>query len=222
MNVFIVHAHPEPKSFNGALLKVAADTLDAAGHAVVISDLYAMGFQPVSDRRNFTTVSDPDYFKPQAEESYATDHDGFAADVEAEIRKLEACDLLMFQFPLWWFGLPAILKGWVDRVFAMGRVYGRGHAYETGRFRGKRAVLSLTTGGAAPIYAADGYNGDISVILKPIHRGMLNFVGFDVLRPQLSFGPARATDEEREAMLEAWRQRVAGLFDEDPVEVGRY
>ncbi|MDP6352522.1 MAG: NAD(P)H-dependent oxidoreductase [Alphaproteobacteria bacterium] len=222
MNVFIVHAHPEPKSFNGALTEVAAESLRGAGHEVVVSDLYAMRFHAVSDRGNFTTVVDPDYFKPQAEESHATDHDGFAPDVEAELRKLEACDLLIFQFPLWWFGLPAILKGWVDRVFARGRVYGRGHSYETGRFVGRRAVLSLTTGGPAPAYEADGDNGDISVILKPIHRGMFNFVGFDVLSPQLSYGPARVTDEDRRAMLEAWRRRVAELFDEEPIEVGRY
>ncbi len=222
MNVFIVHAHPEPLSFNGALLKTATQTLNAAGHAVTVSDLHAMDFQPISDRRNFTTVADADYFKPQAEESFATDHDGFAADLETELLKLEACDLLLFQFPLWWFGLPAILKGWVDRVFAMGRVYGRGHTYDTGRFRGKRALLSLTTGGPAPIYAADGNNGDIMGILKPIHRGMLEFVGFDVLAPQLSYGPARASAEERAAMLAAWETRLAGLFDEQPIDVGRY
>lgn len=222
MTLFIVHAHPEPQSFNGALLQVSCDTLRAAGHTVVVSDLHAMRFQPVSDRSNFTTVSNPNYLKPQAEESYATDHDGFAADVEAEMQKLEACDLLMFQFPLWWFGLPAILKGWVDRVFAMGRVYGGGRAYETGRFHGKRAMLSLTTGGPAPVYGEDGRNGDIAGILKPNQRGMLCYVGFDVLQPQLSYGPARATAEERQAMLEAWRARLAGIVDERPIDVGRY
>jgi hypothetical protein len=51
---------------------------------------------------------------------------------------------------LWWFGLPAALKGWAERVFAMGRTYGGGHIDETGVFRGKRALLSLTTGGPGP------------------------------------------------------------------------
>ena len=113
MNVFIVLAHAEPRSFNGALYDVAREALGAAGHDVVTSDLYAMGFDPVSDRRNFTTVRDPDYLKQQAEESHATKTGGFAADVEAEIAKIEACDLMIWQFPLWWFGLPGILKGWV-------------------------------------------------------------------------------------------------------------
>ena len=123
MKVFIVHAHAESRSFNGALFQTAQDTLRAAGHAVTVSGLYALKFDPVSDRRNFTTVKNPDYFKQQIEEMHATEMGGFAPDVEAELRKMEACDLMIWQFPLWWFGLPGILKGWADRVFAMGRTY---------------------------------------------------------------------------------------------------
>lgn len=123
MNVLIVFAHPEPKSFNGALFDTAVRELQAAGHEVVTSDLYRMGFDPVSDRQNFTSVLDADYLKLQAEETHATACAGFAPEIETELRKLEACDLLILQFPLWWFGLPAILKGWVDRVMAMGRTY---------------------------------------------------------------------------------------------------
>lgn len=73
MKVFIIHAHAEPKSCNGALFQTARDTLRAAGHAVVTSDLYAMKFAPVSDRRNFTTVKNPDFFKQQIEEMHATE-----------------------------------------------------------------------------------------------------------------------------------------------------
>ena len=142
MNVFLVLAHPEPKSFNGALHATAVETLQSEGHAVQTSELYAMGFNPLSDRHNFTGVKNPDYLKLQLEEMHATETGGFAPELEAEMRKLEGCDLLVLQFPLWWFGLPAILKGWVDRVFAMGRVYGGGRIYERGVFRGKRALVS--------------------------------------------------------------------------------
>ncbi|AZO28938.1 NAD(P)H-dependent oxidoreductase [Mesorhizobium sp. M1B.F.Ca.ET.045.04.1.1] len=71
MRIFIVHAHPEPYSFNGALTRAAQGALSAAGHEVVVSDLYAMGFNPVSDRRNFTTVRDPNYYRQQSEEANA-------------------------------------------------------------------------------------------------------------------------------------------------------
>jgi len=222
MQVFIVHAHVEPKSFNGALTRTAVAALQEAGHVVLVSDLHAMGFNPLSDRSSFLTVKDPDYFKQQAEEQYATEHAGFAADLEAEIRKLEACDLLIFQFPIAWFGLPAMLKGWVDRVLAIGRTYGGGRVYGTGVFRGRRAMLSLTTGAPEAAFTAGGTHGDINGVLRPIHRGIFQFVGFDVLRPQISWGPARANDAERAAMLDAWRRRVVGLFDEAPMDVGAY
>ena len=222
MNVLIVHAHPEPNSFNGAMTRAAVETLTAQGHEVTVSDLYEMGFHAPSDRSNFLAAADPDYFKPQAEETAATANGGFAPELEAEIRKLEACDLLIFQFPIWWFGLPAILKGWVDRVFAMGRIYRHGHIYEDGLFRGRRAILSLTTGAPGDRWTETGQHGDIAGILRPIHRGIFQFVGFDVLRPQVSCAPARVGDNERAVMLDDWRKRVAGVFEEVPIDVGRY
>jgi multimeric flavodoxin WrbA len=107
MRVFIVHAHPEPKSFNGALTRAATEALAGAGHETVLSDLYAMNFNPVSDRRNFTTVANPDAYRQQAEEAHAAAHDGFAPDLQAEMDKLFWCDALILQFPLWWFGLSS-------------------------------------------------------------------------------------------------------------------
>jgi putative NADPH-quinone reductase len=171
MNILLVFAHPEPQSFNGAMLRTAIATLEAAGHQVRVSDLYAQPFEPVSDRRNFTTVQNAAYFKQQREEVYATAHQGFALEVEAELQKLAWCDVMIWQFPLWWFSVPAVLKGWVDRVFAMGRVYGAGQIYENGVFRGKRALLSLTTGSGSPAeaYQPGGLQGDLLGILRPIH-----------------------------------------------------
>jgi len=222
MKVLIVLAHPERQSFNGALFDTAIATLADAGHSVVTSDLYRLGFDPVSDRRNFTTVKAADYLKPQVEELHATEVGGFAPDLEAEIAKIEAADLMLWQFPLWWFGLPAILKGWVDRTFAMGRAYGGGRVYGTGLFRGKRALLSLTTGGPEGAYAAEGFNGDMAAILRPIQRGMLEFTGFEVLAPQLHYSPVRVDPAQREAWLQAWAQRLRTLEAEAPIQVGRY
>jgi NAD(P)H dehydrogenase (quinone) len=126
------------------------------------------------------------------------------------------------QFPLWWFGLPAVLKGWVDRVFAMGRIYGMGRIYETGVFKGKRAMLSLTTGGPEEAYRKGGFNGDIDAILRPIQRGILQFVGFSVLEPHIVFGPAHLSEDQRADKLERFADRLRGLADESPIEVGSY
>ena len=212
MRIFIVHAHPEPQSFNGAMTRAAQEALTDAGHEVTISDLYRMRFDPVSDRRNFTTVRDPQYFRQQAEEAHAATHDGFAGDIQQEMDKLFWCDALILQFPLWWFGLPAILKGWVDRVFASGgRIYGGGKWYDRGVFVGKRAMCSLTIGGPPPIYSENGLNGPIAAILFPINHGMLYFTGFTVIEPFLVHAPVRKSADERTAELARYRARVLAL-----------
>jgi len=222
MKTLIVYWHPEPQSFNHAMFETAIAALTGAGCEVRTSDLHAMAFDPVSGRANFTTVKDPDYLKPQLEEIHATEHQGFSEVLESEMQKLEWCDLMIWQFPLWWFSVPAVLKGWVDRVFAMGRTYGGGRIYETGVCTGKRALLSLTTGGAEEHYRPGGFNGDMGGILRPIHRGMLQFVGFDVLAPQIVYGPAHMDDRQRAGELERYRRRLAHIADESPLQVGHY
>jgi NAD(P)H dehydrogenase (quinone) len=217
MNVLIVHAHHERKSFNGALTGVAVDALRSAGHEVRVSDLYAMGFDPVSDRRSFTTTADAEYLKQQAEEANASEKGGFVPEIAEEQEKLLWCDTLILQFPLWWFGLPAILKGWVDRVFAAGKVYGSGRWYDNGMLRGRRAVLSLTTGAPESAYSATGLNGHLETLLYPIHHGILYFVGLDVLPPHVSWAPAHVDEATRAAYLDAWRQRVLSVESTQPL-----
>ncbi|MBI3716827.1 MAG: NAD(P)H-dependent oxidoreductase [Betaproteobacteria bacterium] len=211
MNVLIVHAHPEPDSFNGTLTRTAAVTLREAGHQVTVSDLYAMGFDPVSDRRNFLTIADTERFKQQAEEAHASQHGGYVASLQIEMDKVAACDLLLFQFPLWWLGMPAILKGWVDKVFAVGRAYGGGKYFDRGVFAGKLAMCSITIGGSADAYSAQGMYGPMETILYPIHHGILGFVGFEVLEPFLAYGPARMSAEQRTRELVRYRNYLQAL-----------
>ncbi len=208
MKVFIVHAHPEPKSFNAALTRLAVETFEGGGHQVVVSDLYAMGWNPASGPHNFTNRKDPEVFKQQVEEAHAVETNGFSPDVQAEIDKLFWCDALIFQFPMWWFSMPAILKGWVDRVFVSKRVYGGGKWYDNGTMRGKRAMISTTTGGGATMFSETGLAGDIHMLLAPVNQGIFRFVGFDVLPSFIAWGPARASAEDRAFFLVAYRERL--------------
>lgn len=204
----IVHAHPEPASFCAAQMREAADTLHEQGYTVEISDLYAMNWEAALNRADFTHPLGG-YFKPQAEQLRAARESTFAPDVAAELERLKAADLLVFSFPLWWFSLPALLKGWVDRVFAMGAAYGGSlGTYEAGVFRGNRALLLLTTGGVPEHYGPSARDGEMQVNLFHIQHGMLSFVGYTVLAPVISFSPVRITLEERAARLE----QVRGAF----------
>lgn len=222
MKILIVLAHPEPQSMNGAMFTTAIETLEAAGHEIKTSNLYAMRFNPVSDSSNFTRLQNASFFKQQLEELHATETGSFAYDIEMEQQKVEWCDLMIWQFPLWWFSVPGILKGWVDRVFAMGRFYGNNRFYDNGIFSSKMAMLSLTTGGEEAAYLKDGFNGDIHNMLKPIHRGILRFTGFNVLRPHIVYGPARLSPARREAELDHWKNRLQQVSNEQPVAVGMY
>ncbi len=221
MNILIVHAHPEPQSFSSSLAKLAADTLTQQGHSVTVSDLYAMNFDPVSGRQNFTTVKDSGFFKQQQEELYATEHNGFAGDVEAEVRKIEVADLLIFSFPLWWFAMPGVLKGWVDRCFPIGRVYGGPKLYEggLGAKRNARAMVLMTTGGGPLVYSGRGVNPSLQSILAPIQHGIFWFNGFRPLEPFIAWSAARISDAERTAYLDQLRTRLESIFEERPLEL---
>jgi NAD(P)H dehydrogenase (quinone) len=87
---------------------------------------------------------------------------------------------------------------------------------------GKRALLSLTTGGPEAAYLKDGFNGDLAAMLRPMQRSMLNFTGFSVLRPAVVYGPVRLDDAQRHAALARWAQRLRAIETEEVVEVGRY
>jgi NAD(P)H dehydrogenase (quinone) len=211
MRVLIVHAHPEPASFSGAMTQSARVALRDVGHEVVVSDLYAMGFDPISDRRNFVSVQDPERFSQQVEEAHASRVDGYAPALQAEMDKLAWCTALVFQFPLWWLGMPAIMKGWIDRVFAVGRAYGGGKWFDRGWLSGKRAMCALTVGGSAEAYSHRGAYGDILPMLHPIQHGTLGFVGLTVVEPFVVFAPKRMTPEERAATLVRYRERLLEL-----------
>lgn len=217
MKVLIVHAHHEPQSFNGAMTREAVSVLSGAGHDVIVSDLYAMRFDPVSDRRNFTNVADTSRLNQQAEEAHASKVGGYAPGLQAEMDKLAWCDILIFQFPFWWFGMPAILKGWIDRVFAIGRAYGGGRWFDSGMLSGKRALLSLTVGGDASVYSDIGAHGPIEAILRPIQHGILQFVGMDALEPFIVYGPSRMSDAQRKAELARYRERLLTLDAAQPM-----
>ncbi|MBC2874163.1 MULTISPECIES: NAD(P)H-dependent oxidoreductase [Streptomyces] len=210
-SALIVHAHPEPGSFSTSQMRVAAEELRRSGHSVRVVDLYADGWAPVLDRHEFGPVEG--HFKPQAEQRKAVREGTLPVEVRAHLDAVLDADLLVLSFPLWWFSVPAILKGWIDRVFAMGAVFGGDHGvFDRGALRGKRAMVLVTTGGTAESFARGGSFGAMDDFLYHIRRGMLEFVGYEVLPPVVTYGPAHMTDADRLAALEAVRETFAETF----------
>ncbi|MGW4206408.1 NAD(P)H-dependent oxidoreductase [Lentzea sp. NPDC004789] len=228
MKTLIVHAHPEPKSLNGSLKDLAVSTLESAGHEVRVSDLYAMNWKAVVDAADFgSAASSP--LNVGLDSGRAFDTGTLTPDIRAEQEKLLWADTIIFQFPLWWYSMPAILKGWVERVFTYHFGYGvgehsdtkYGERYGEGTLAGRRALLSVTAGGPEPHYAARGINGPIEDLLFPIHHGILYYPGIEVLPPFVVYGANRMTGEDYTVVAKAWEQRLLTLTSTEPIPFRR-
>ncbi|KAG8562907.1 hypothetical protein GDO81_015864 [Engystomops pustulosus] len=214
----VVLAHQEKTSFSHAMKEAAVEALKKNGWEVTISDLYTMKFNPLVSRDDITgNAQDPENFKYGVESMNAWKEGRLSKDIIAEQKKLEAADLVIFQFPMFWFGLPAMLKGWFDRVLTQGFAYNMSSMFDNGPFKDKKAVLSFTTGGIQSMYTPIGINGDMNVLLWPVQRGILNFCGFQVLEPQISYSIAHTPPEKRSQILEAWQARLEKIGEEKPI-----
>ncbi len=220
-NVLIVLAHHEPTSFSGALAARAAEALRTVGHSVTVSDLHAEGFRADGGRHDFTTCADPHRFHYQTEQAHAARHGGFAPDIAREQARLAAADLLILQFPLWWGGPPAMLKGWLDRVLAYGFAYVDGARFDSGLFRGRRAAMCVTTGGTPERFSAEGVYGPIEHILMPVRRLALEYMGYAVADPFVAYAAPRVDADRRAAYLDAWAERMLDLA-RMPIERGAH
>src|SRR5688572_25262895 len=164
MNALIVLAHPESKSYNAALARVAQDALQRQGYDVRLSDLYEQAFAADEHARHFVSRADPLRFDAQTEQRFSAEQDALPIEVQRNVENLLWADLVVLQFPLWWFGMPAILKGWMDRVFVYGKLYSSSRRFHSGMCAGKRAMLSVTAGSSKDACAPDGKEGDTRLI----------------------------------------------------------
>jgi NAD(P)H dehydrogenase (quinone) len=217
MKALIVHAHPEPNSFSSALKTAAAEVLQACGHEVQVSDLYAMRFNPVASAEDFGHRADPDYCVYALEQRHGVSTGTISSDIQNELHKLMQCDLLVLNFPLFWFSTPAILKGWIDRVLVSGTVYGGKRFYDRGGLCGKRAIVSLTLGGQEHMFGGDGIHGPLEGMLRHLLQGTLAYTGLDVLAPFVAWHVPYVKNEERLRLLQAWRERLPSLETEVPL-----
>ncbi|MFE9251562.1 NAD(P)H-dependent oxidoreductase [Streptomyces sp. NPDC007088] len=215
MNVLIVHAHPDPNSLTASLKDVAVSALRDQGHEVVVSDLYAMEWQAAAGFTDFDGITGPDFMHASGE-AYRSGR--LSPDVRAEQRKVLDADLVVLHFPLWWFTVPAILKGWIDRVFTYDFAYGAGTPrYGAGPFAGRRALVATTVGGRAGHYTARGVNGPLDDLLFPLHHGVLHFTGFDVLPPFAEHSAVHLDERRYAGIVERYRRRLATVFSDAPI-----
>ncbi len=217
MNVLIVHAHPEPQSFTTALKDLAVSELTNAGHQVVVSDLYAMNFNPVASAEDFAERKNPDYLVYALEQRLGYENKTIAPDILEEVDKVINADLIILNFPLFWFSVPAILKGWIDRVLVSGVTYGGKRFYDQGGLKGKKGMLTLTLGGREHMFGEHAIHGPLEDMLRPVLRGSLYYVGMDVLPLFAGYHVPYISQEAREQILEDYKIRLAQIDQLQPL-----
>jgi NAD(P)H dehydrogenase (quinone) len=183
MNHLVVFSHPNPKSFNRAILDSYVMALREAGQEARVRDLYALAFQPVLTANDLIGAG-----KAQ-----------LTQDVRAEQEHVAWADVITFIYPLWWAGMPAIAKGYVDRVFSEGFAY----TFDEGGLRKllatKRAVTITTLGDSCENYRRLGFIDAMDKLMDGI---LFDFAGITPVEHKYFGSVVTSSDEERRQMLE--------------------
>lgn len=211
----VVVVHPEPTSFTCAWAKASIDAARGLGHDVLVSDLYAQGFDPAERGEHYGIGAGFDPLKAQEQ---AAASGTLPSGISEEVDKVEAADLVIFHFPIWWFAPPAMLKGWCERALVHGRLHAVDARFDSGPCRGKRALFCVSTGAKAAEIGPDGKEGRLDYLLWPLAY-TLRYCGFDVLAPVSCNGvhgywtgaDKAALDSRLGATLDAQRTLLEGI-----------
>jgi NAD(P)H dehydrogenase (quinone) len=219
MNILYIFAHPEPKSFNSAMKEAALRTLNELGHDVKLSDLFAMRFKPVLDRNDFLQPKSTDAFNPFLEQMNASKNGTFSRDIMDEMEKVRWADMLIFQFPIYFTGFPAIMKGWIDRIFAAGFAFNPAtqSAYATGLLKGKKAMLVMTAGAEESLYSKEGMHGDIHELLRYITHCTLEYTGLEVMPSHIVFGAGKMPEDRVDLEIHSYIAKLISAMPPDRV-----
>ncbi|OKP94283.1 NAD(P)H-dependent oxidoreductase [Paenibacillus sp. P46E] len=193
MKHLVVYAHPSAESFNHAILETTVQALKKKGHEVVVRDLYALNFQPV--------------LKP--EDTEAMRNGNTPVDILTEQKFITEADVVTFIYPIWWTGLPAILKGYVDRVFSYGFAYAYGATGIDKLLTGKKGLIINTHGTPKEIYDSIGMTAGLKITSD---TGIFDFTGIEMVE-HLLFGSIPSVGQAAlDEILVQVEETVTALF----------
>lgn len=191
MKLLIVFSHPKEQSLNSAILHRVKQGAQEGQHDVRVRDLYALNFNPVLSQDEL-------------------DHsDGkVAEDVKYEQEQILWADVLIFIYPIWWYDRPAILKGWIDRVFTFGFAYGPSPQGIVGLLAPKKALVFQTAGSDEVKFSALGGPNAVGASMK---EGTLKYCGIQDVQMHTYYSTFTKTSEEIAELLQKVKNSIANL-----------
>lgn len=182
MKHLIISAHPNPQSFNRALVEEVIKATRQAGGETVVRDLYTLDFNPVLSWSELN----------------ASMEGIVPAEIKFEQNLITEADLITFIYPLWWMGFPAILKGYLDRVLSYGFAYQNENNVSVGLLGNKKIQQFITMGNSIEKYQQLGFDKALKSCLVD---GVFNFCGMTDIQHDI-FGNIHLLDEiERQTIL---------------------
>lgn len=193
MNILTVIAHPVPTSFNHAIRREVEAGLADAGHSVKIADLYAEGFQPAMIEADFAQFSG----------------DPLPIAIQAEQARVEWSDAMIFIFPLWWWSMPAMMKGWIDRVMSYGFAWKDPRDPDSAGMRHRKIIVMITAGDDAEGLAKRGYD---TALHTQLNVGTWDYCGFKDVTTRIFHGVTPGASEAlRSGYLAEARALASGI-----------
>lgn len=200
MKALIVFSQPREVSFSHALVERLTNALEAKGYEVNVRDLYKMNFNPILDGPDMIYVEDGTFTRENSE---------FPEDVKIEQQLMLDSDLLIYVFPIWWNGMPAIMKGYVDRVFQHGFAYSFESDEPKKRLGGKKALFFCPTGQPQN---EDGTDTPLDRSIKTVtSEWMFNSNGVEVIDHVFYGRVPYLSREELEVYLQDAENRIKEL-----------
>ncbi|MFY0662637.1 MAG: NAD(P)H-dependent oxidoreductase [Shimia sp.] len=182
MHVLTVIDHPNPNSFSHAVATLFMAGAEAAGHSTELADLHAEGFNPL------WTMAD-------SESNGVTN---VPADVIREQARIARADAICLIFPLFWWGMPAMTKGWLDRVWSWGWAYDQLDDSEKSLQRNRSGLLLIPAGARSDEVEGKGYRAALDTCWT---KGTFGFFGFSPRRMELLYG-SKGSEPRRKALLQ--------------------
>ncbi|PWN70304.1 NAD(P)H dehydrogenase [Chryseobacterium phosphatilyticum] len=189
MKHLIIYVHPNENSLNNNLLQHVTEILKTENHEVRIRDLYALNFDPILSMQDMQGW-----------------HAGQVSDdVKTEQEHISWAEQITFIYPIWWTGLPAVMKGYIDRVFSYGFAYRYDLGIQKGLLKGKKAVIINTHGKSHEEYQQSGMDKALSLTSD---LGIFTYSGLEIIR-HFFFDKADKASSENMAQ---WKEQITNTY----------
>ncbi|MCW1960811.1 NAD(P)H-dependent oxidoreductase [Chryseobacterium viscerum] len=191
MRHLIIYAHPNENSLNHHLLNTVVESLQSRNQEIMVRDLYKIGFDPVL---SLTDMQEQRMGK-------------VSEDVKIEQEYISWAEQITFIYPIWWTGLPAMMKGYIDRVFSYGFAYRYDQGIQKGLLKGKKTVIINTHGKSHEEYEKTGMDKALNLTSD---NGIFIYSGLEIIR-HLFFDKA---DKATSGDFEIWKDQIKNLYSE--------